>query len=71
MALVSHLKTETNSKRYDMYNDLIKYKISLFEDSQSLNGRLKILSSIVRDRPDAKIDVLLVIAIANAEYFVG
>lgn len=45
----------------DGYYDLLVYKASLFEDNESLPGRIAILSYIVRDRPQTKLDVLLAI----------
>ena len=65
MAFVSYLKTEAAriSKQTSSYKQdfLMKHKLSLFEDSQSLNGRLQILAHIMKSKPNIKIDVLLVI----------
>ena len=38
---------------------MIKYKITLLEDAKSLPGRLQILSDLIGEKPEVKLDVLL------------
>jgi hypothetical protein len=66
VSFVDYLKKEIEKEdkggyRNHQFISMLKYKISILQDSPTLDGRLEILSHVIRDRPETKLDVLLVI----------
>lgn len=62
-AFVAHLKEAEMERDLYLhgggYEDIIKHKITLLEDAKTLPGRLQILTYLVEDKPEVKLDVLV------------